>query len=97
MISTTENITEVDFSKGDTGTIAISAKFNGIDGSIILQQLSDGVEKSVAQHLTQEEIADLPKIFLHMHTTKSIDVLIEQLNWLKTKMDTGMFQYAMAC
>lgn len=98
MITTTENITNVHFSGGATGTIAIGAFFNGVNGNIILQEIMQGKGKSIGETLTQEEIQALPKVLLNFHSAKSIDVLIEQLKWLKNKLDgSDDFGFAMAC
>lgn len=95
MIKITKKSTKVVFAKNSIGTISVD--MNKTLNTLTLQEMK--VEKKVGADLTEEDYKSLPKVELEFNNIASIDVVIKQLETLRTKMayPYGFPAYYLAC
>ena len=89
MIKTIDLTTKVTFGSHGKGTLVIGSDY----GLITIQELTH--EMNIGDEVKEGDYVDLPKVLLLFNDTKSIDVLIEKLERVKTLMEK--YTYCLAC
>ena len=106
MITINETDQTVDIQFGKNGQASIFTESfdlgpNGVkSASLLLQQLEGAANIDIGTtDIKSEDVKPLPKIIMNFHDEKSVDIIIDQLNRIKKKLQNpyGDMDYALAC